>query len=147
MLRGGYNSVRSRGFEDASMAVALDFCTGARDAKMVIGCLLKSTASVEEGGLEIPFPFALEFCKQKGQLFEKIDLRDSGEPRGQVAKVLTTRIKLSVMALANNGKTLRSQLSASYYRLSMMDMIDSKLKVAYISIVLYQYSGVPIGTI
>jgi len=28
-----------------------------------------------------------------------------------------------------------------------MDMIDSKLKVAYISIVLYQYSGVPIGTI
>jgi len=56
----------SRGFEDASMALALDFCTGARDAKMVIGCLLKSTASVEEGGLEIPFPFALEFCKQKG---------------------------------------------------------------------------------
>jgi hypothetical protein len=56
----------SMGLENASMAIALDLCTGARDAKMVIGCLLKSTASVEEGGLEIPFPFALEFCKQNG---------------------------------------------------------------------------------
>ena len=32
----------------------------------------------------------------------KIDLRDSGEPRGQVAKLLTTRSKLSAIILASH---------------------------------------------
>jgi len=54
------------GFDGTYMGIALELCTGATDAPMVIGCVVKSTASIEEGGLGIPFAFAIGFCKQNG---------------------------------------------------------------------------------
>ena len=54
------------GLGNGQMGMALRLCGGAEDATMVIGCLLKSIASVEEGGLGVPLGLAIKFCKQNG---------------------------------------------------------------------------------
>jgi len=54
------------GLGNGQMGMALRLCGGAEDATMVIGCLLKSIASAEEGGLGVPLGLAIKFCKQNG---------------------------------------------------------------------------------
>ena len=49
-----------------SQILAVQLCTGARDAEMVMHCFIKAVASVEENGLDLPEDIAISLCKQNG---------------------------------------------------------------------------------